>query len=154
MYNATDILAIMAQFSQQGLTNMTIKNGAFELTLGQDAQTAQKVATNVEKVNVTVPTVSPVAQPVVETVVEATKPTVEGKEVQSPIVGTFYESANPDADPFVKVGDHVKKGQVLCIVEAMKLMNEIEAEMDGVIVDICVENEALVEYGQPLFIIK
>jgi len=141
MYNATDILAIMAQFSQQGLTNMTIKNGAFELTLGQDAQTAQTVATNVEKVNVQVPTISPVAQPVVETVVEEKKPVVEGKEVQSPIVGTFYESANPDADPFVKVGDHVKKGQVLCIVEAMKLMNEIEAETDGVIVDICVETK-------------
>lgn len=76
------------------------------------------------------------------------------KIVKSPMVGTFYESSSPDKDAFVKVGDKVHKGQVVCIVEAMKLMNEIESEFDGEIVEICVKNEEIVEYGMPLFKIK
>ena len=76
------------------------------------------------------------------------------KIVKSPMVGTFYASSAPDKDPFVKVGDKVHKGQVLCIVEAMKLMNEIESEFDGEIVEVCVKNEDVVEYGTPLFKIK
>jgi acetyl-CoA carboxylase biotin carboxyl carrier protein len=71
--------------------------------------------------------------------------------VNSPFVGTFYRSPSPDAPSFVDVGQRVKKGQVLCIVEAMKLMNEIEAETDGVVVSCMVENAQPVEYGQPLF---
>ena len=73
--------------------------------------------------------------------------------VTSPIVGTFYRSPSPDADPYVEEGDSVKKGQVLCIVEAMKLMNEIESEVDGRLVKILVENTKSVEYGQALFLI-
>ena len=76
------------------------------------------------------------------------------KIVKSPMVGTFYASSAPDKDPFVKIGDKVHKGQVLCIVEAMKLMNEIESEFDGEIVEICVNNEDVVEYGKPLFKMK
>ncbi|MDH4152212.1 MAG: acetyl-CoA carboxylase biotin carboxyl carrier protein [Nitrospira sp.] len=73
--------------------------------------------------------------------------------ITSPIVGTFYRSPSPDADSYVDEGDFVKKGQVLCIVEAMKLMNEIESELDGRIVKILVENTKSVEYGQALFLI-
>ena len=69
----------------------------------------------------------------------------------SPLVGTFYSSSSPEAESFVKVGDTVKKGQVLGIVEAMKLMNEIESEYDGVVEEVMVGNEEVVEYGQPLF---
>ena len=76
------------------------------------------------------------------------------KIVTSPMVGTFYQSSSPDAKPFVQLGDKVKKGQILCIVEAMKLMNEIESEYDGEIVEICVKNDEFVEYGTPLFKIK
>ena len=76
------------------------------------------------------------------------------KIVKSPMVGTFYASSSPDKAPFVSVGEKVHKGQVLCIVEAMKLMNEIESEFDGEIVEICVKNEDVVEYGTPLFKIK
>ena len=76
------------------------------------------------------------------------------KIVKSPMVGTFYASSSPEKEPFVKIGDKVHKGQVLCIVEAMKLMNEIESEFDGEIVDICVKNEDVVEYGTTLFKIK
>lgn len=75
------------------------------------------------------------------------------KIVTSPIVGTFYEASSPNAKAFVEVGTSVKKGQVLCIVEAMKLMNEIVSEYDGVIAEILVKNEQLVEYGQPMFVI-
>jgi acetyl-CoA carboxylase biotin carboxyl carrier protein len=73
--------------------------------------------------------------------------------VTSPIVGTFYRSSSPDADPYVEEGALVKKGQVLCIVEAMKLMNEIEAEVDGKIIKVLVESTTPVEFGQPLFLI-
>ena len=75
-----------------------------------------------------------------------------GNLVKSPLVGTFY--AAPSEEPFIKVGDTVKKGQTLAIVEAMKLMNEIESEFDGVVTEILVENEENVEYGQPLFRIQ
>ena len=74
--------------------------------------------------------------------------------VTSPIVGTFYRAPNPEADPFARVGDEVRVGQVLCIVEAMKLMNEIESDMDGTVVKVHVENSEPVEYGQPLFTIR
>ncbi len=76
------------------------------------------------------------------------------KVIKSPMVGTFFESSSPSEAPFVKIGDKVHKGQVLCIVEAMKLMNEIESEFDGEIVEICVKNEDMVEYGMPLFKIR
>lgn len=74
--------------------------------------------------------------------------------VTSPIVGTFYRSPSPDAPPFVEAGLRVKKGQVICIIEAMKLMNEIESEADGIIVKALVENGQPVEYGEPLFLIE
>lgn len=74
--------------------------------------------------------------------------------VTAPIVGTFYRSPSPDAPPFVEVGTRVKKGQTLCIIEAMKLMNEIESEVDGVVARILVENGQPVEYGEPLFLIE
>ena len=78
----------------------------------------------------------------------------DGDVVKSPIVGTFYESPSPDSDAFVKVGDTVSKGDTLCIVEAMKIMNEIEAEFSGTIQKILVDNAQPVEFDQPLFIIK
>jgi acetyl-CoA carboxylase biotin carboxyl carrier protein len=74
--------------------------------------------------------------------------------VTSPIVGTFFRAPSPEADPFVETGSKVKKAQVLCIVEAMKLMNEIESEVDGVVIKILVDNGQPVEYGEPLFLIE
>lgn len=75
-------------------------------------------------------------------------------EIRSPIVGTFYRAPSPDADPFVKMGDSVQPGKVLCIIEAMKLMNEIESDVTGKIVKILVDNGKPVEYNQPLFLIE
>ncbi|WP_042302526.1 acetyl-CoA carboxylase biotin carboxyl carrier protein [Paraburkholderia kururiensis] len=77
----------------------------------------------------------------------------QGHVVTSPMVGTFYRSPSPGADPFVQVGDTVKEGQTLCIIEAMKLLNEIESDAAGVIKEILVENGQAVEYGQPLYVI-
>lgn len=74
-----------------------------------------------------------------------------GRNIASPMVGVFYSAPSPESPPFVQVGDTVKKGDVLCIIEAMKLMNEIQSEYDGVITDITVGNGQLVEFGQPLF---
>ena len=76
------------------------------------------------------------------------------KEITSPFVGTFYASSSPDSDPFAKIGDKISQGQVLCIVEAMKIMNEIESEVTGEIVEICVDNETYVEFGQVLFRVR
>ena len=78
---------------------------------------------------------------------------LEGQVVTSPLVGTFYASSGPKAERYVRVGDPVRKGQILGIVEAMKLMNEIESEFDGTVKEIYVENEQMVEYGQPMFLI-
>ena len=79
---------------------------------------------------------------------------ISGNQIKAPLVGTYYSASAPDAEPFVKIGDTVKKGQTLGIIEAMKLMNEIESEYDGVVEDILVENGQMVEYGQVLFVIK
>ena len=104
---------------------------------------------------------APMTVPVVTKKQENSLVNVENKEneenlrtIKSPMVGTFYASSSPDKEPYVKVGDKVKKGQVVCIVEAMKLMNEIESEFDGEIVEICENNQDMVEYGTPLFKVK
>lgn len=76
------------------------------------------------------------------------------KEVKAPLIGTFYESPDPDSPAFVSVGDHIEKGDTLCIVEAMKLMNEIKSEFTGKVVEIKATNESMVEYGQTLFVIE
>jgi len=97
-------------------------------------------------------------KPEVEEQPESSKFTIkEGDNrhiVRSPLVGTFYRSPSPGAPPFIEAGDMVKRGQTLCIVEAMKLMNEVEAEVDGKIASIFIENAQPVEYGEPLFLIE
>ncbi len=97
-------------------------------------------------------TMVPAPEAVAEKATEAVKTNII--KVTSPIVGTFYRSSSPDKPPYVEVGDVVKKGQVLCIIEAMKLMNEIECESAGKVVQILVESGAPVEYGEPLFVIE
>lgn len=85
---------------------------------------------------------------------EAGKEGESGVVIRSPIVGTFYRAASPGAPPYVEVGDRVRRGQILCIVEAMKLLNEIESEVDGVVAEVLVENAQPVEYGEALFRIE
>lgn len=96
----------------------------------------------------------PVVQSIKTTQPIQEEPKEEYKEIKSPMVGTFYSKPSPDKEEFVKVGDKVKKGQVVCIIEAMKLMNEIEAEFDGEVVEVCLNDGDAVEYGKPLFKLK
>ena len=100
------------------------------------------------------PPVSATAGPVAAAVAEAPEEGTELAIVKSPIVGTFYRASEPGAKNFVSVGDSVSKGQVLCIIEAMKLMNEIDSEYDGEIVNVYVENGQAVQYGERLFAIR
>lgn len=104
---------------------------------------------------------APVQAPVVETApvqqsapTPATAPQPTGKTIKAPMVGVFYQAASPEAEPYVTVGKTVKKGDTVCIIEAMKLMNEIQAEEDGTIKEILVKNGDIIEYGQPLFVIE
>ncbi len=99
-------------------------------------------------------TVSNNTQTAVETKEEEVKEKPKGKPITSPMVGTFYKAPSPDASPFVTVGDMVATGQVVCIIEAMKMMNEIEAEVSGRVVEICVADGQSVEYGQVLMYVE
>ena len=144
------ILKIIDKVSESGVTSFYYEEGNLKLFVKKKekqvvaAAPVQMAALPAETVSV------PLAAPAAPSQ-EAALPA--GNMVESPLVGTFYSAPNPDSAAFVKVGDSVKKGQVLGIIEAMKLMNEVESEYDGVVKAILVENEQMVEYGQPLFII-
>jgi acetyl-CoA carboxylase biotin carboxyl carrier protein len=159
-----EIKELIAFVAEKQFDEIELARGDFRLCLrkGGTRTTAEPL------LPVTVPTVpqvvaAPVAPPVVA---PPTAPTSEPMAVAapaadeelhiitSPIVGTFYRSSSPTADPFVKLGDNIETGQTLCIVEAMKLMNEIQADISGTVAKILVENAQPVEYGQPLFAIK
>ena len=135
------------------VTNNTVLPASGAFTGGNDSGAAAMV--NAAMANVAMANAGLTAAAPVSASAEA-EPVSIGSEkvVTSPLVGTFYDASSPDADSFVKVGDTVKKGQVLGIIEAMKLMNEIESEFDGVVEAILVKPEEVVEYGQPLFRIK
>lgn len=114
-----------------------------------------------KKLSSPAPAVVPQAQPPMNIIqaqapveVKSEEPKVQGNIVKSPMVGTFYSKSSPTAEVFVKVGSKVKKGDTLCIIEAMKLMNEIESEFDGEIVEILANDDEMVEYGQALFVIR
>lgn len=129
-----------------------------ELEIEQDnarIKISKKVETAVQVHNVAAPVHAPVvAVPKSEASQSKEEKNTKIKEIKSPIVGTFYRAPGPDADPYVKVGDMVSSGSVLCIIEAMKLMNEIESDITGKIVKILVENGKPVEYNQPLMLIE
>jgi acetyl-CoA carboxylase biotin carboxyl carrier protein len=126
----------------EGTVRIVKNNAGMPMTAAQVGQ-SQIVAAPIPA------TPSPPAAPVVEAA-----PVATGHTVKSPMVGTFYRAAQPGADPIMTVGQSVKEGDTLCIIEAMKLMNEIEADKSGVVKAILVENGNPVEYGQPLFIIE
>ena len=159
--NLNEIKDLMAQFDQSSLKEFSYKNGTDELVFSKNE--AKLVAeTSPAPQPVVVPaathTVAPQAQttPAVEAVSESspTESVAEGDLVESPLVGVAYLAAGPDKANFVSVGDTVKKGQTLVIIEAMKVMNEIPAPKDGVVTEILVENEEMVEFGKGLVRIK
>lgn len=145
--------AAVSAFQELGLTKLTLKNGDFQVELEKEPA-LMPVAPAQSAVAVPVTTAVPAPAPsVVESAASdgSSADTDEGTIVKAPLIGVFYASPTPDAPPFVKVGDHVKKGDILCIIEAMKMMNEITAEEDGTVSEVIAENGKLVEFGQPLF---
>ena len=161
--NLNEIKDLMAQFDQSSLREFSYKNGRDELQFSKnEARMASEAPAQVAPVPAAVvasPVVSAPSTPVESAVEEAPAPaetTVapEGDVVESPLVGVAYLAAGPDKPAFVTVGDSVKKGQTLVIIEAMKVMNEIPAPKDGVVTEILVSNEEMVEFGKGLVRIK
>ena len=151
------ILELVKEVSKAGLTNFEYTEGNIRIAMSCP-QPEEKIV--VPASNLVLKEAAGAGANTVETAVPAQQEPEQiaeekgGNVVKSPLVGTFYAAPSEDAQPFVKVGDTVKKGQTLAIVEAMKLMNEIESDYDGVVTDILVDNEQMVEYGQPLFKVK
>ena len=161
--NLNEIKDLMAQFDQSSLREFSYKNGTDELQFSKNeariASEAPAPVAPAPTAAATSPVVSAPSTPVESVVEEAPAPaetTVapEGDVVESPLVGVAYLAAGPDKPAFVTVGDSVKKGQTLVIIEAMKVMNEIPAPKDGVITEILVSNEEMVEFGKGLVRIK
>lgn len=151
------ILELVKEVSKAGLTNFEYTEGNIRIAMSCP-QPEEKIV--VPASNLVLQEAAGAGANTVETAAPAQQEPEQiaeekgGNVVKSPLVGTFYAAPSEDAQPFVKFGDTVKKGQTLAIVEAMKLMNEIESEFDGVVTEILVENEDNVEYGQPLFRIQ
>ena len=161
--NLNEIKDLMAQFDQSSLREFSYKNGTDELQFSKnEARMASEATAQVAPAPTAVvasPVVSAPSTPAESAVDEAPAPaetTVapEGDVVESPLVGVAYLAAGPDKPAFVTVGDSVKKGQTLVIIEAMKVMNEIPAPKDGVVTEILVSNEEMVEFGKGLVRIK
>ncbi len=142
--NKDDILTLLDAFSGSNLSLMEYEAGGVRLKFKKPEDGAAVIKP--QPVVKAVENEAPVGSQVVET-----KDEIVGEVIKSPLVGTFYAAPSPEDEPYVKVGDTVKKGQVIGIIEAMKLMNEIEAEKDGVIRNIFVGNGDVVEYDQSLF---
>ena len=159
--NIDEILTLVQAVSDSKLTSFKLDQGDMHISLKKEKEEAKIITVSAPGAVAAVPASTAAASTSVSTEIPAAAPEAaehhdiaSDKVITSPLVGTFYSSSSPDAESFVKEGDTVKKGQVLGIIEAMKLMNEIESEYDGVIEAILVNNEEVVEYGQPLFRIK
>ena len=164
--NINEIKDLMAQFDQSSLREFSYKNQSDKLTFSKnEGQAAVPVTPAVSTAPLAAPlqaASAPVLEPapqaaptaVPEVAPEAPTPAAEGDVVESPLVGVAYLAAGPDKPAFVNVGDQVKKGQTLMIIEAMKVMNEVPAPKDGVITEVLVQNEEMVEFGKGLVRIK
>lgn len=139
--------------AESGIAELEITEGEGKVRIVKFSQTLQPVAYHQPEAGVAVAPVAPAAPAAPAAAAAEAAPVIQGHVVKAPMVGTFYRSPNPGAAPFIDVGQSVKEGDPLCIIEAMKLLNEIEADKSGVIKEILVENGESVEYGQPLFVI-
>lgn len=151
----TQLRELLHAIAQTDIAELTLKSEDFELTVKKGGTTAAAVpppVTMPEAAAMPPLAMTPTAPAPTATDVVSAPPVseVKGVEITSPMVGTFYRAPAPDEPPFVDVGDRVQIGQTVCIIEAMKLMNEIEAEVAGQVLEILVENGQPVEYGQPL----
>ncbi|MDY0116788.1 MAG: acetyl-CoA carboxylase biotin carboxyl carrier protein [Sulfurimonadaceae bacterium] len=140
------IKALMSQFDESGLSRMKLTQNDFSIELEKNITSAVTQVMQAAPVAMNAPTVCPPAI--------ACPEEMKGDKILSPMVGTFYSSPSPDSPSFAKVGDIVRKGQVIAILEAMKIMNELEAEFDCKILDVLLTNGQAVEYDMPLFIVE
>lgn len=154
-----DLKLLIKMITETDITEFEMDNADEKIVIKRGQRT------EIVQVAAPAPTYLPAAAPVVAAPAPAAAPAAvvpaaaapaaeAGETINSPIVGTFYRSPSPESPPFAEVGQVVEKGQVICLVEAMKLFNEIEAEFKCKIVKICVENAQPVEFGQPLFVIE
>jgi acetyl-CoA carboxylase biotin carboxyl carrier protein len=151
-----ELSELLAAISANNITELTLKNADFELTVsqGNSLVTNGSISTTIVDVHSqagSTPTMEPQNM-----VIATTAPTIDKAwvEIKSPMVGTFYRSPAPDEPPFASAGDRIRVGQTVCIIEAMKLMNEIEAELAGQVMEVLVENGQPIEFGQPLMYIN
>ncbi len=140
--NIKEIKDMIALMNENGLTELEIEERGMRIRLKKSVH--GEIEKIVEVSPASLPQVSPMAP----------EPAPKTIEIKAPMVGTFYRSPAPDAPPYVNIGDVIEPGQVICIIEAMKLMNEIKSEVKGKIVDVLVENAEPVEYGQALFVLE
>ena len=140
--------------SASGLEEVNIETEELKIKIkrSSDAQVIEKTVSAAPVAQVTSAPVAAAPAPIAASI-EASAPSTNYIEIKSPMIGTFYRSANPESEMFVSVGDEVSVGKTVCIIEAMKLFNEIESEVSGKIVKILVENAQPVEYDQPLFLV-
>ena len=169
----SNILELIHAVSDSNLTQFQMQDGNLNISMSTEKTILQQTAVNAdvaafetqhqpagEKTDcltgqvMSRPFKEPSAHQEKQNPADSSQSIASGNIVKSPLVGTYYAASSPDSEPFVKVGDKVSKGQVLGIVEAMKLMNEIESEFDGTVKEILVENEQMVEFGQPMFVIE
>jgi acetyl-CoA carboxylase biotin carboxyl carrier protein len=154
--NFKELGELLAAIANNNITELTLKNADFELTVSQGTPvvTGHTVSTNITDIHAQ--SISAANSELHAAVDRTPAPSIDKKwvEIKSPMVGTFYRSPAPDEPPFAAIGDRIKVGQTVCIIEAMKLMNEIEAESAGQVVEVLVENGQPIEFGQPLMYIS
>ena len=151
-----DIKELIRVFDKSELNKLKVKEGEFEISMQRGFETGITTVTTTAPMVSSAP-VSAVAAPVSASVAVATESNSSSKSgdvINSPMVGTFYASPSPESPAFVSVGDTVRKGQTLCILEAMKIMNEVEAEFDCKILEILVKDGDPVEYDMPIFVVE
>jgi len=153
MMNIKDVKDLIDLIQGTDVVEVEVERAGARIKIRRDGA-AQPVVTTVAALPAVAATPAAVAPPVPGTAAAAGGPAAGAVLVTAPLVGRFYRSPSPDAGPYVEVGDRVRKGQVLCIIEAMKLMNQIEAEQGGTVRAILVDDGKAVEFGEPLFEIE
>lgn len=146
-----DLMAILDYIDKSSLAYVDYKTNSGHLVISKEVPGFTQHPEQIQLANTPIEPVVVEAESAVEEVVEVEK---AGTLVETPMVGVVYLQPQPDEDPYVKVGDRVEQGQVVCLVEAMKLMNEIQAPVSGVVTEILVDNEEVVEFNQPLMRIE
>lgn len=153
MMNIDDIKAVMKLMAEYQLTEFSVESDGSNICIRRESTVAAVAAAPVVQA-MPVPAAAPAVAPAAPAASAAAPAPAPGTPVESPLVGTFYSAPSPDSAPFVKVGDRVTPDTVICIIEAMKVMNEIKAEKSGVVKEIVAQNGQPVEYGQVLIILE